>query len=220
MSSQFEIVFKVLAAFVAGVVIGLDRERSGKSAGIRTQMVVCVGSALLAGISVHLRDLFPSSNADPARLMAQIVSGVGFLGVGVIFKNGNKISGLTTAATIWTTSAVGIAIGSGFYLPAIVTTGLILLLNPMAHFQYIYGLKGDFYFLSVPRRQKDNVRRILQSFRINERSHNLQGKIVIFTLVSSQQRNTELEKYLEKHKINYDLNKVNNHYPPIENGSG
>src|SRR3990167_721881 len=87
---QWLIIERVLVAFVAGVVVGLDRERSGKAAGIRTQMLVCVGSALMASISVYLGEAYGIVSADPARLMAQIVSGIGFLGAGVIIKNGGN----------------------------------------------------------------------------------------------------------------------------------
>ncbi len=202
---QVEIVLRVLVAFVAGVIIGFDRERSGKPAGIRTQMLVCVASALMAGISVYLGKWYGVAGADPARLMAQVITGIGFLGAGVILKNGNKVSGVTTAATIWITSAIGLSIGAGLLLPAIVTVLLVLLLDPIATMQYRYGLKGDFYLLKVEPKDEKKLELILMNLGADVRHRSVKDKLVIATIISSNQRNEILRAELKKSKIQYEL---------------
>lgn len=202
---QLKIVERLLVAFVAGVIIGFDRERSGKAAGIRTQMLVCVGSALMAGISVFLGKWYGNSTVDPARLMAQVITGIGFLGAGVILKNGNKVSGVTTAATIWITSAVGLSIGAGLYLPALCTILLVLLLNPLAILQYKYGLKGDVYVIKVRPQDERKLEIILSRLGMDLRGRAVKNRHVFATIVSSNQRNLELRTYLKKAKIIYDL---------------
>ncbi len=200
-----EIVFRILVAFVAGVIIGFDRERSGKPAGIRTQMLVCVASALMAGISVYLGKWYGVTGADPARIMAQVITGIGFLGAGVILKNGNKVSGVTTAATIWITSAIGLSIGAGLFFPAVITVFLVLLLDPLATLQYKYGLKGDFYLLKIKSKDEKKLEVVLSSIGADVRNRSVKDKLVIATILSSKQRNDVLRAELKKAKISYDL---------------
>ena len=202
---QLQIAERLLVAFVAGVVIGFDRERSGKAAGIRTQMLVCVGSALMAGISVFLGKWYGVAVADPARLMAQVITGIGFLGAGVILKNGDKVSGVTTAATIWTTAAIGISIGAGIYLPAVLTVFLVLLLNPLAIMQYKYGLKGDYYLLKVKPKNEKKLEKILSNLGADVRNRSVKNGYVISTIISSKQRNEMLRSALRKTEISYEL---------------
>lgn len=111
-------------AVLLGILIGIDREADGHDAGIRTYAAVCLGAALLTIINTHIEV------ADQTRIVANIVSGIGFLGAGIIFKDNstNSIVGLTTAATVWATAGVGIALGFGMYLLSITSTLLIILL--------------------------------------------------------------------------------------------
>lgn len=204
-SFELKIIERVAIAFVVGVIIGFDRERSGKAAGIRTQMLVCVGSALMASISVFLGQKYGNSLADPARLMAQIITGVGFLGAGVILKNGNKVQGVTTAATIWTTASLGIAIGAGFFIPAIFTAFLVLMLNPIAYFQYKYGLKGDYYVLKVSQKDENTLEKVLSEVHSDVRQRAVKEGYVLATIVSSQQRNEMLRHKMKERKIHYEL---------------
>ncbi len=201
---ELDLVVKLLIAFCFGVLIGFDRERSGKAAGIRTQMLICVGSALLAGISVHLGVKY-GYPADPARLMAQIVTGIGFVGAGVIIKSGHRVSGVTTAATIWTTAAIGIAVGSGFYLSAIATTILVLLLEPMAAFQYKYGFKAYPYNLKLSMRDWDEIEKILLKLHIRHKITNISHVERQVTIYSSEEKKKDLLEKLTDKKVSFEL---------------
>ena len=117
----------LLLASVLGGAIGLERELSGKPAGFRTNLLICVGATLLTEMSVAIGNMAVNpANADPGRIAAQIVSGIGFLGAGTIIQAKGSVIGLTTAATLWVVSAIGIAIGAGSYVEAIGTTVLVL----------------------------------------------------------------------------------------------
>lgn len=115
-------VLKLILAAVIGGFIGIEREVSNRPAGLRTHILVTVGSALITLVS---KEAF--FGGDPARIAAQIVTGIGFLGAGTIIKTGNSIKGLTTAASLWISAGIGIAIGAGYYLGALVTAGIVLL---------------------------------------------------------------------------------------------
>ena len=131
----------VVAAF-CGAVIGLERTKRSKEAGIRTHCIIACASALIMVISKYgFSDLVDASGmtlagtrgVDPSRIAAQVVSGISFLGAGVIFKNGSTVKGLTTAAGIWATAGVGLACGAGMYAIAIFATLLILLIQLLMH---------------------------------------------------------------------------------------
>ncbi len=205
MSLQLTIIFRLLVAFLAGLLIGYDRERIGKAAGIKTQMLVCVGSALFSSLSVYVASSLGALGQDPTRVMAQIVSGVGFLGAGVILKNGNRLSGVTTAATIWTSAAIGTAIGCGFYLPAAATVVLVLLLSPIAYLQYKLGSKGVMYLLSVDKNYLSETVEILLQNRIREVQKSVHHKEVQIQIMTSDTKNNKLIEDLNSKKIKYSL---------------
>ena len=121
-----EVVIKSVAAVIIGGIIGSERARHGRAAGMRTHILVCLGATLTAMTGIYLSAKM--GTGDAMRISAQVVSGIGFLGVGmIIIKNNNVVSGLTTAAGIWATSIVGIALGYGFYVGAVVVAILMLL---------------------------------------------------------------------------------------------
>lgn len=116
---------KILIATLCGGMVGLEREMKHKVAGIKTNIMICVGSTLFAATSFLLNSFF---EGDPTRIAAQIVSGIGFLGAGAIFRSDEKIRGLTSAALIWILAAIGIMIAAGGYVISIVATiGLVVL---------------------------------------------------------------------------------------------
>ena len=126
-----ELLLRLGTAAVLGSLIGLDRQRLDKSAGLRTHMLVSVGSALLMIVSAYGFDaaLNPGRVVlDPSRIAAQVVSGIGFLGAGAILRKNQSVHGLTTAASIWTVAAVGLAAGGGLYLAATSATILIFVI--------------------------------------------------------------------------------------------
>lgn len=134
-SLQFEFILRILLSCVCGVLVGLERSRRLKEAGVRTHCVVACGAALLMIVSKYgfsdlttdgVNWLYGTKGADSARIAAQVVTGVGFLGAGVIVRTGMSIKGLTTAAGVWTTAALGLALGSGMYFIGIMSTGLIM----------------------------------------------------------------------------------------------
>lgn len=123
--APWDLVLRLLLAMVFGGLIGLEREQANQAAGFRTNILVCLGSALIMILSIYGFEAFvdePNVRIDPARMAAQVVAGIGFLGAGVILFNGVSIKGLTTAASLWVVSAIGMAVGAGFYLAAVVTT--------------------------------------------------------------------------------------------------
>ena len=117
-------VIKLVLAIVCGGAIGFERELSRKAAGLRTNVLICMGSALFTIISRHIGGGAPYT--DPARLVAQVVTGIGFIGAGVILQARGSVTGLTTAATIFVVAAVGIAIGDGMFSVALLSTTLII----------------------------------------------------------------------------------------------
>jgi putative Mg2+ transporter-C (MgtC) family protein len=126
-----EVLLRVALAAVLGGVLGLEREFREREAGLRTHLLVCVGSALFTivsayGFSEFLRSGEAVVRADPTRIAAQIVTGIGFLGAGAIIRQGLSIRGLTTAATLWVVAAIGLATGAGYYSAAVITTGVAL----------------------------------------------------------------------------------------------
>ena len=124
-----EMVARLAMAALFGSVIGLERERLLWAAGLRTHMLVCVGSCLIMLVSAFgFADVLGAEHVvlDPSRIAAQVVSGIGFLGAGTILLRGEVVKGLTTAASLWGVAAIGLAIGSGLYVPALAATALIV----------------------------------------------------------------------------------------------
>jgi putative Mg2+ transporter-C (MgtC) family protein len=125
---EWELVLRLLVAAGLGSVIGADRERLVWAAGLRTHMLVCVGSCLFMIVSAYgfADSLGEHVILDPSRVAAQVVSGIGFLGAGSILLRGEVVRGLTTAASLWTVAAIGLAIGGGLYVEAVAATLIIL----------------------------------------------------------------------------------------------
>jgi len=126
-----EFIIRIVVATVLGAIIGLDREYRTKAAGFRTHVLVALGSALFMIISVHGFDDLPKDQMtlrmDPARIAAQVVTGIGFIGAGTIIFQKNVVKGLTTAAGLWVTAAIGLACGVGMYVLASVSALLVLI---------------------------------------------------------------------------------------------
>jgi putative Mg2+ transporter-C (MgtC) family protein len=143
------ILLHLVLAVVAGGLIGLERTYHGRPAGFRTHALVCTASSLLMQLTLFqwklMVDVPPESlQVDPTRMAQGIMTGIGFLGAGVIIKEGLTVRGLTTAASIWITAAIGILIGTGFYFPAIV--GTLLTLGTLSVFRWIESVMPALYY--------------------------------------------------------------------------
>jgi putative Mg2+ transporter-C (MgtC) family protein len=148
---RYNLTLRLVLAAALGGMIGLEREHSGKPAGFRTNMLICLGAALITEVSyiVALNAHTDwGGNADPGRIAAQIISGIGFLGAGTIIHNRGSVQGLTTAATLWVVAAIGIAVGARAYLAAIVGTSLVMV---------ALMLLGRFEDSLIPRRPSDRT---------------------------------------------------------------
>lgn len=122
---RLDLLFRLALAALLGGAIGWEREHAHKPAGLRTNLLICVGAALLTDLSVRISAL-GGGPSDPGRISAQIVSGIGFLGAGTIIQARGSVSGLTTAATLWVVAAIGMAVGAGAYIEATGTAALVL----------------------------------------------------------------------------------------------
>ncbi len=163
---------------VLGLIIGLERELKRKPVGLKTSLVICIVSCLLTIVSIESAYLAQGSDRinitmDPLRLAAQIVSGIGFLGAGVILRRGNdSISGLTTAAMIWGAAGIGIAVGAGFYIEA--TAGVILLIVSVEVVPIVITylgpkrLREKELFLRATINEKHDIKRIIETIKEEE----------------------------------------------------
>jgi putative Mg2+ transporter-C (MgtC) family protein len=160
-SHYLEITIHLASAWIAGSLIGLERSFHGRPAGFRTHALVCLASAVLMMITVYQSDWLPFAlpdtiRADPQRMAQGIMTGIGFLGAGVIFKEGLSVRGLTTAASIWITAALGILYGVGFYFPALLAT--LATLGTLSAFRWIEAkMPTQFYAHHVIRFARDHV---------------------------------------------------------------
>jgi putative Mg2+ transporter-C (MgtC) family protein len=150
MLSNLELVSRLVMAAALGSVIGIERERLSWAAGLRTHMLVCVGSALIMIVSAFgFEDALKGDHVvlDPSRIAAQVVSGIGFLGAGSILLRGEIVRGLTTAASLWSVAAIGLAVGGGLYTASIAATAIILII--------LAGIKPlERRFISVKQRRQ------------------------------------------------------------------
>lgn len=172
------IAVRFLLALICGGAIGLERGRRGRAAGFRTHILVCLGSAMATMIGQYIIEIL-HLDGDPARLGAQVISGIGFLGVGTILVTGKThVRGLTTAAGLWSTATVGLAIGIGFYEAAIICTVLlcftIIVLQYLDHLFFINRVDIDVYMEICDLRHTNKIVREITSkgYRI----HNIEIK--------------------------------------------
>ena len=170
----FDFFIRILIACICGFLIGFERENRHKFAGVRTHTIVALGACI--GMIISKYGLADSAEFDAARVAAQIVSGIGFLGAGIIFVYNNNVTGLTTAAGIWTTSLIGMAFGAGMYFIGIISSFIILILQT-----FLY--KGEFmkfhymvYTVIIESKISDTVNYIdkyIENIRIEKESYNL-----------------------------------------------
>jgi len=128
------VIVRLVLAMAVGGLIGIERGKQGRAAGMRTHILVCIGAALTVMIGFYAREVLGITNSDPLRISAQVISGIGFLGVGTILIKGRfQITGLTTAACVWATATIGLALGAGFYAGALVAFAATFLTVTVLH---------------------------------------------------------------------------------------
>jgi putative Mg2+ transporter-C (MgtC) family protein len=194
---------RLVLAVILGGVIGLEREMRDKPAGLRANVLICVGSTLFMSLSTRVAQLL---GGDPTRIAAQIISGIGFLGAGAVLHAHGFVLGLTTAATIWVVAGVGMALGSGMYLVAIFVTAMSLVTLYFLSFieDRIQGRMSYSYALVVSdlNQALASINRVLQessvsaaSFNFKKRSENYR---VWFTLVIPRETNIKIIQRLSE----------------------
>ena len=186
------ILLRLGAALVVGGLIGLERSYHGRAAGFRTHALVCLSTSLLMLVTVYEAQWFPPISQarvtmDPTRMAQGIMTGIGFLGAGAIIRDGVSVRGLTTAASIWITAAIGILVGVGFYLPAVAATGLTL--GTLSLFRWIENrIPVQFYAQFVVRfaqsaaMPEPEVRRLVKEhgFKITKLTYRLDSEAAFF----------------------------------------
>ncbi len=167
------VIARLVLAMVMGGVIGIERGKQGRAAGMRTHILVCLGAALTALIGFYASDVLGMSN-DPLRVAAQVISGIGFLGVGTILLKGRfQIVGLTTAAGLWCATAIGVALGAGFYEGAVITFSCAVLTVTIVHkLEYTINKKYSRFGIYIEINNDKSVRRILdfisENFKVSD----------------------------------------------------
>lgn len=211
-----DIVFRALLSVLIGGLIGTERARHGRAAGMRTHILVCIGSALTAMTGIYVNQVY--GGGDVLRIAAQVVSGVGFLGAGmIILKNGNVITGLTTAAGVWTTATIGIAIGYGFYSGAVLMA--VLFLVAVMLFSKFEKFKRSVEVLYIESDDISNLNKLLEDI------HKLVDEDFTVNIIapkSGKQGNVGIHLVFEKRAIPdvFELKKLNNVLYVIEESNG
>lgn len=191
---NLEFLIRIVVAAALGALVGLERTRRQKEAGIRTHCIIACSAAVFMILSKYAfldaGTILGAKEADPARIAAQVVSGISFLGAGVIFKNGNTIKGLTTAAGMWATAAIGMAIGAGMYWVGVFETIALMLIQLILH---RFPIGSDSLTMQDISISMDNSDTLLDAFEqfIGENSGQIvesnititDGKITIFAKV-------------------------------------
>jgi len=182
-----EFALRLIVACVCGLAIGYERSKRLKEAGLRTHLIVCCASALMMIVSKYgFADLVAGSGstilgtdgADPSRIASQVISGVSFLGAGVIFHNGNSVKGLTTAAGLWATAGIGICIGSGMYVVGVFAAIVILVIQIVLH--RVQGMDNVFTtHLRFSVKNTEEFRKAVHQYIDSQNAEILESKIKI-----------------------------------------
>ncbi|GAB6154219.1 MgtC/SapB family protein [Desulfosporosinus burensis] len=211
--TDYEVALRLFLACVFGGVVGLERERNDSPAGFRTHILVSLGAALIMIISMYGFSDFDSVNKDPARLAAQVVSGIGFLGAGTILRDKTSIKGLTTAASLWVVSAIGLAAGAGFYFSAFVATVLVFLTLERSVETYFFRNSQTLKVVAVNGTCK------LKEINYTIESHSIIPQNISMTLLKEEANRTYIEYKLRTpfRKINIenlieDINEIDGIY--------
>ena len=201
----------LLLAAILGGAIGLERKSRAKEAGLRTHTVVCFGAALMMLISVYGFE-GSSAKADPARLAAQIVAGVGFLGAGMIVYRKNTVHGLTTAAGVWTTAGIGMACGGGMWLLAIGATAMLIFFQWLFHRNWKVFKHKKHYIVRIVFEQRtderEQIKQLFETDRYNSLVIDREGDKLVYhakLYTDIEYSSSQLNEIIEKHPFIYTL---------------
>jgi putative Mg2+ transporter-C (MgtC) family protein len=184
MLSNWVILFRLVLAAVLSGAIGFEREFHGRAAGFRTHILLCVGSTLVMLTSIHIFDIYNSRvPCDPARIAAGVVTGIGFLGAGTIMRSRASVRGLTTSASLWVAAGIGLAVGSGLYFGAIVTS-ILAMITLMIFARLEYGMIRKYWYKTVIVEMEDGVDKL---GRIREVLDEHGAEVTDFEVGSSQE---------------------------------
>ena len=198
-----EQIIRLVLALALGFAIGFERKMRFKEAGPRTHTIVCIGSCLFTLLSIYA---FPSS--DPARIAAQIVPGIGFIGAGMIFYHKETVHGLTTAAGMWATAAIGMAMGAGWYFISIIATVLIILIQCIMHmnfkvFHAHHFVKVNVVFIDNEGGAGEKIREIFGVSRFTKINAKKDGDNIVYSVVISTDKivsASEIHKIISENK--------------------
>lgn len=172
MVTDFEMILRLILAAILSGLVGYEREIHGRAAGLRTHILVCIGATLIMLTSMHMFEVYKGQTTlDPARIAAQVVSGIGFLGAGTILRFKASVRGLTTAASLWTVAGIGLAVGSGLYIPAVITAILVLTtLFFLTRIERLMIRKDWYKIMEIETKsgalQLENIRSILSEYEV------------------------------------------------------
>jgi len=199
--ADYEIALRLFLACVFGGIVGFEREKNDSSAGFRTHILVSLGSALVMLLSMYGFNDFISVNKDPARLAAQVVSGIGFLGAGTILRDKTSVKGLTTAASLWVVAAIGLAAGAGFYFSALFVTVLVFITLERSVETYFFRNSQTLKIVAVNGTCKvKEINRLLEL-------HGIIPQNISMTLLKEENNRTTIEYKLRTpfRKVNMDI---------------
>lgn len=220
---HLEMGLRLVVACICGAIIGFEREKKYKDAGLRTHIIVCCSAALMMIVSKYgFEDLFSKGDyilgtkgVDPARIAAQVISGVSFIGAGVIFHDRNNTKGLTTAAGLWAIAGVGIAIGSGMYVIGIFATVLIAIIQTLIHkVCNRFGSVSVVKFEIVAKNSdsiRDRIKQYIQDNALDIREENVEidGDMIVYGLTVRMQSTPTIDQVNTFFENNDDIRKVN-----------
>jgi len=218
--TEYEIALRLFLACVFGGVVGFERERNDSPAGFRTHILVSLGSALVMILSMYGFNEFPTLNKDPARLAAQVVSGIGFLGAGTILRDKTSIKGLTTAASLWVVAAIGLAVGAGFYFSSFFVTLLVFITLERSVETYFFRNSQTLKIVAI-----NGTCRVKEINRLLE-SHSIVPQNISVKLLKEENNRTTIEFKLRTpfRKINMeqiieDINEIDGIYSAEQAGN-
>ena len=207
----FEILVRLLLAILLGGAIGLERELHGHPAGLRTHVLVAIASSLAMLVSKY-----GFSSGDPGRLAAQVVSGIGFLGAGAIIHDRGDIKGITTAATLWVVAILGLAVGAGFYIGAIGTAIMsLIVLTILVHFEKTLGSKRD-HIVIICKADKPVLEEILAICNSKQLVlKNIEANIIEYGEIRSLKFCADFDKGSDKALVEQAILEINDKLQPL-----